>query len=82
MTELDLYKFVQDKEMRWVSDEQLNLWIDAVDLREFAEIEGDCIVEDGGFEVVLVHGGTVCINLSEICDMHDIEPENIFKKEE
>ncbi len=81
MTELELYKFVQDKEMRWVTDDQLNLWIDADDLKEFSEIEGDCIVEDGGFEIVLVHGGTICINLTDVCEIHDINPENIFHKE-
>lgn len=82
MTELQLFKFVQDKEMRWVSDEQLNLWINADDLQEFAEIEEDCIVEDGGFEVVLTHGGVICMNLTDVCELHDIEPTNIYPKED
>lgn len=81
MTELDLYKFVQDKEMRWVADNQLHLWIDGSDLLEFSSIEGDCIVEDGGFEVFLTHGGIVCIDLTDVCELHDIDPERIFQKD-
>ena len=81
MTELELYKFVQDKEMRWISDEVLNLWIEARDLKEFADLDNDLIVEDGGFEVTLVHGGVVCINLYDVCELHDIDPENMCKKD-
>lgn len=80
MSELELYKFVQDKEMRWVSDNQLNLWISASELKVFADLDDDLIVEDGGFEITLVHGGMVCINLLDVCELHDIEPENIFSK--
>ncbi|MBW3113544.1 hypothetical protein KYJ26_16945 [Bacillus sp. MCCB 382] len=80
MTELELYKFVQDKEMRWVSDNDLNLWINISELKEFADLDDDLIVEDGGFQITLVHGGVVCINLFDVCELHDIEPENILTK--
>jgi len=79
MTESELYKFVQDKEIDWRGD-TLMLWLNGYDLKEFSEMEGDIIVEDGGYEVHLVHDGTICIELNDICEIHEIEPENILPK--
>jgi len=80
MTELEIYKFVQDKEINWHED-KLMLWLEGAELREFSDIEGDNIVEDGGYEVTLVHGGSICIELNDICELHEIDPENILQKE-
>ncbi|MFA1821179.1 hypothetical protein ACDX78_13565 [Virgibacillus oceani] len=82
MTALELYKFVQDKEMDWRGDGHLKLWLEGGELKEFAEIEGDGITEDGGFEVYLVGGGTICIDLDEVCELHDINPEDILAKKD
>ncbi len=79
MTELDLYKFVQHKEIEWHGDKLL-LWLDGYDLKDFSEVEGDCIVEDGGYPVHLVHDGTICIELNDVCDLHGIDPNNILEK--
>lgn len=80
MTELELYKFTEGKEVHWEGDKLL-LWVDGEDLREFSEVEGDNIVEDGGFDIYLVHHGKLCMNLSQVCDLHGIEPTNILEKE-
>ncbi|CEI81273.1 hypothetical protein BN997_01091 [Oceanobacillus oncorhynchi] len=80
MSELELYKFVQDKEIDW-RGETLMLWLDGDDLEAFSELEGDVIVDDGGYEVTLLQGGMICIELNDVCEIHEIEPTNILEKE-
>ncbi|WP_172369611.1 hypothetical protein [Sporosarcina jiandibaonis] len=80
MTELELYKFTQDKEIDWRGD-SLMLWIDPSDIQDFAELIGDGMFDDGGLKVTMVHGGTLCIDLDDVI-MDDIELENILPKEE
>lgn len=81
MTELDLYKFVQDKEIDWRGD-KLILWIYPSDLAEFTQLCGYTTFDDGGPEVQLQMHGVVALDLVEICEHHGIEPENILKKED
>lgn len=81
MTELDLYKFVQDKEIDWRGD-SLMLWIDSGDIDEFAELVGDGMFDDGGLVVHMTHGGTICIDLNDINVDSEIELENILSKGE
>lgn len=78
MTELELYKFVQGKELEWHGD-ALMLWLEGSEVQEFSELERDCIVEDGGYEVTLVHGGVICLELNDVCELHGIDPENILE---
>lgn len=80
MSELDLYKFVQDKEMDWRGD-TLVLWLYPSDLQEFANLIGDNVLSEGGLEVRLLTGGMVGIEMNEVCEWFDIEPERIMKKE-
>lgn len=80
MTELELYKFVQDKEMDWRGDGHLKLWLEGSDLKEFAVVEGGGITDDGGFIIYLVDDGVVCLDLDEVCELHDINPENILNR--
>lgn len=80
MTELELSYFVQGKEIDWRGD-ALMLWLDGNDLYKFSELEGDCIVEDGGYKVTLTYEGMICIEMNEICELHEIDPENILAKE-
>lgn len=81
MTELELYKFCQEKEIRWHGDDLL-LWVDPEDIGSFAELVGDGTFDDGGLEVTMVGGGTVCIKLNDICEWSGIEEENILAKED
>lgn len=80
MTELELYKFVQDKEIGWRGD-KLILWIDHYSLPEFADLLGDNLLCDGGLEVTLLSGGTIALDIVDLCENHDIDPENILRKE-
>lgn len=79
MTELDLYKFVQDKEIDWRGN-KLILWIPFYDLQEFTNLIGYDYLSEGGEEVSLQHN-CIALELNDICDNFDIEAENILKKE-
>ena len=81
MTELDLYKFIEesgsmtsydgDKAIIWV----YHFWID-----EFAKLIGDGLLDEGGLEVRLQQS-YVAIELNEICEWHDIDISNVLEEE-
>lgn len=80
MTELDLYKFCQDKEVAWRGD-KLILWIDFEDLMEFTEMVGYHEFAEGGMDVTLMEG-CIALEINDLCESYDIDPERILKKEE
>ncbi len=80
MSELELYKFVQNKEIGWRGD-KLILWAEPYDLKEFAGMLGCNYLCEGGVEVVLLSDGTIAIELNDICENFDIEPTNILPME-
>lgn len=79
MTELQLYKFVQDKEIHWRGDKLL-LWIPFYDLSDFTSLVGVNYFSEGG-EPVYLQSETVCIELNDLCECMDIKPENILERE-
>lgn len=81
MTELDLYKFVQDKEVSWQGN-SLILWINPSEVEDFAELIDRCSADDGGYDCKVQHDGTIVMELDMLCDEYDIDPENILPKEE
>lgn len=80
MTELQLYKFVQNKEIDW-RGKDLILWIDFYDLKEFTDLIGNDYIADGTASICLLKD-CIAIVLNDICEFFDIEPENILKKDE
>lgn len=80
MTELELYKFVQGKEIEWRGKELL-LWLNFFDLSEFTELIGFDYLSEGGEEVVLQHD-SICIDIVCICENNEINPNNILHKKE
>jgi hypothetical protein len=81
MTELELYKFVQDKEMDWRGADytHLYLWIPFYALEEFTKLLGyDYLCEDG--EEVSLQYNCVCVDLLDICENFEIDPTNILPK--
>lgn len=80
MTELELYKFCQGKEIDW-RGEKLILWIEPEDLEEFAELlEADYLCE-GGLGVYLLTEGTIAVELNDIQGDFEIDLEHILAKE-
>jgi|SRR5579875_201584 len=76
MTELELYKFVQGKEIDWRGD-KLILWIDSDSLAEFAEMLGDNYLSEGDVQVTLLQEGLIAIELNDICECFEIEPTKL-----
>jgi hypothetical protein len=83
MNELDLYKFCQNKEMDWRNTregERLLIWVNFYDIKEFTELVGYNHFDEGGLEVSLQFD-CLCIDLTDICEMEDIDPERIHPKD-
>ena len=74
--DLEIYKFCQDKLMEWQADE-LSIWIEFNDLKEFTNILGyDYFCEDD-FEVIL-KDDCVVFDLVPICSYFGIYAEDIL----
>ena len=84
MTELDLYKFLNDEDngvqqYNWVGEEFL-VWISLWYLEDFTKMVGYNYLSDGGLTCNL-QSDCACIDIVDICEYYDINLENILKKE-
>ena len=81
MTELQLYKFIDKNEIEvhWGGD-KLIAFIQFCDLGAFTELCRSFFIDEA-YEVHM-KSDCVCIDLVEICNHFDIEPENILGKDE
>ena len=80
MTELQLYKFCEDKELDCRGD-RLILWIPFWQLEDFTKMVGYNYLSEGDIEVILLND-CIALDIVELCEYFDIKPENIVKKEE
>lgn len=83
MSELDLYKFLNENsiEHHWEGEQkELIAWIPFDLLQEFAELIGSNLLSDGGL-MVNFQDSYIALDLEPIAEYHDIELENILKKE-
>lgn len=78
MTELQLYKFIQENgiEIDW-HGKQLIIWIDFRSLEEFTKLLDYNYLADGGMEVALMQDG-IAFDLVPLCEYFGIEPMNIL----
>lgn len=83
MNELDLYKFIKDEELEisWHGEDTLNLWLSPRDLKFFAELLDRCNADDGGLKCFMQDDGVINLNLVDVCDEYDIDPERIHAKD-
>lgn len=72
MTELDLYRFCQNKEMAW-RDGCIIMWLQPVDLDEFAKLLGNGFLCDEGLDLNLRPNGNIALELNEICEWFNID---------
>jgi len=81
MTALKLYKFIKDNEceISWNSKE-LILWISFLNLREFTELIGYDYLSEGGIKVNLGEW-EIALDIVDLCEFFEIEPEEILAKE-
>ena len=85
MTELDLYKFLNDEDngvqqYNWEGEEFL-VWISLWYLEDFTDMVGYNYLSDGGIDCNL-QNDCICIDIVGICEYYDIDLENILEKEE
>lgn len=78
--ELDLYKFIQDTgtQISWRGKE-LIIWLNPNDVIDFAEMVGYDYLSDGGIECNLQGGGYIVLDIVELCENFDIDPERILE---
>jgi len=82
LTGLQLYKFIYENELEidWRGDE-LVLWIEFYYIEEFTELIGEYYLSEGGIEVNLRHDG-IALDIVDLCEYFDIDPEDILEKNE
>jgi hypothetical protein len=83
MQELDLYRFLHETaeaEMRWYGD-QLSCWISHWHIKEFCDLVGPGVLDEGGIECRLLNRGDIWLDLVPICEYHGIDPERILSKD-
>lgn len=85
MTELQLYKFINDNgcEWHWNPDGHLTIFISPYYLKDFCAMLGRCVFDDGGLncdQYLHSDGDVVLDKFENILEYFDIEPENVFPK--
>ena len=82
MTELDLYKFLNNNDgvqYRW-EDNNILVWISFYYLKDFTDMIGYNYLSESGMDCNL-QNDCICVNITDIAEYHDIDLENILKKE-
>lgn len=80
MTELQLYKFCEDKGLDWRNNNtELILWIPFWQLEDFTKMIGYNYLSEGDVEVTLLDD-CIALDVVDLCEHFDIEPENIMEK--
>lgn len=80
MTELDLYKFINDNriEIDWRGN-NLYIWLEYYELESFCKLLDRCDADDGGLDCTLQNAGFVVLDLVPICEEYGIDPNNILE---
>ena len=79
MTELDLYKFIEESGSDTSFDgENAIIWVYHFNIDDFAKLIGIHLLDEGGIEVRLQETYIAC-DLKEICEYHDIDVANLVK---
>lgn len=83
MTELQLYKFVNDHniEYHWNKEDELYMFVNVLDISEFNELLGPRFLDEDGLDCVMKHT-YFAFEMINICEWFDIDPKNVFNKEE
>ena len=82
MTELSLYKFIEDSgSMTSYDGEKAIIWVYHFNLDDFVELIGtNVLLDDGGLEIRLQEHH-LAIEMNDICEYNNIELEKVFKKD-
>lgn len=88
MTELELYKFVNDNDIEYhyykdyinsfmSPKERIIMFVNIRDIEAFNKLLGKNIMEDEGIECNM-KSGYFCFEMMEICEYFAIVPKNVF----
>lgn len=82
MTELQLYKWVNEwePEWRWEGDEVI-MWIRDFLIESFLKLFDPAVFNDGGGLDARLTGQYVAIVINDVCDYFGIKIENVFPRE-
>lgn len=87
MTELELYKFINDNGIEYHyyncydKNKKIMMFVNIYDIDEFNKLLGKRIMEEEGINCVMKYG-YFCFEMIEICEYFDIVPENVFTKKD
>ncbi len=86
MTELQLYKFINENECEyhWNPDGKLVLFISPYCLRDFCSMVGAYAFDDGGLcceQYLCPDGDLALVEFENVLEFFDIIPENVFTKD-
>lgn len=85
MTELDLYKFIENNSIEYhhyknEGKEDVIIFINYDKIQDFSNLLGNEIFDEEGIDCTM-KDGYFCFWMNEICDYHDVEIGNVFQKE-
>ncbi len=79
MTELDLYKFIQENNIEWHRyKKDIIIFVNFSNMPQFLEILTPSVFDDDGI-VCNLKRGYIGIVINEICDYYGIIIDNVFK---
>lgn len=84
MTEIQLYKFINDNGIEWAWDmnkrgeNDVLAWVPFWELEDFAKLVGSSFFADGNIGCVLLDS-CIVIYMEQICDHHGIDIEKVFE---
>lgn len=86
MTELQLYKFIEEfnPEYRWQDNEgseDVMMWVSKYHYESFCELfEGSGFFDESGYDATICGGGYLAVWMDDICQYFSIDMANVFKK--
>jgi len=83
MTELELYKFINDNNVEYHcnNENEIFAFVHILDIKDFNELLGESIMDEEGIMCTMKYG-YFCFEMVEICEYFGIEPKNIFINED
>jgi len=82
MTELELYKFINDNNIEWHKEdndgtEDIIIFPNFWQMESFKQILSPCLFDDGGIECRMMDG-YFAFWMKDICEYYGVEPEKVF----
>ena len=81
MTELELYRFITDHNVeRSKNEDTILVWIYHFLIDDFVKLCWWSTFDEWWLDIRLQED-YICLDITSICECHDIDPDNIFKSD-